>query len=108
VGVQTIEKVIFWIFLMFSPICNEWLSTNMLIHVSKEKKREMNLLILELIECSSGHLHAAPSLGPNSEFALLFLEKHFGFFSTLHHCTCCFRRGSGSNISETAGAIGQK
>ena len=52
----------------------------MLIHVSKEKKREMNLLILELIECSSGHLHAAPSLGPNSEFALLFLEKHFGFF----------------------------
>ena len=93
---------------MFSPICNKGYQQICLFMCQKKKKREMNLLILELIECSSGHLHAAPSLGPNSEFALLFLEKHFGFFSTLHHCTCCFHRGSGSNISETAGAIGQK
>jgi len=43
----------------------------------KKKKREMNLLILELIECSSGHLHATPTLGPNYEFTLLFLEFFF-------------------------------
>jgi len=48
----------------------------------KKKKREMNLLILELIECSSEHLHATPTLGPNYEFALLFW-KFFSHFAPL-------------------------